>query len=167
MFYRVLTVLFHKYYSLIYLCKQYDNMRNTQSLFSFDEKRKIDLLRSESGNSWNPMMSHCSSLIAREVRTDSQQPFTPTPRGSSHFMVPFLSPSCCSLAHGPKGVFHNTSFDTNYRHTIKAPNFDRVFMENIFLLYNFVRWAHLKKIDHACKIKVIVVSKSKFWFWNS
>jgi hypothetical protein len=26
-----------------------------------------------------------------------------------------------------------------YIHTLKAPNFDRVFMENIFLLHNFVR----------------------------
>jgi hypothetical protein len=50
--------------------------------------------------------------------------------------------------------------------TVKAPNFDRVFMENIFLLHNFVRWAPLKKIDQACKIKVLVVLKSKFWFWN-
>ena len=46
--------------------------------------------------------------------------------------------------------------------TIKAPNFDRVFMKNIVLLHNFARWALMKKIDQACKIKMFVVSKSKY-----
>jgi hypothetical protein len=45
---------------------------------------------------------------------------------------------------------------------VKAPNFDRVFMKNIFLLYNFVRSAPLKKIYQGCKIKVFAMSKSKF-----
>jgi hypothetical protein len=51
--------------------------------------------------------------------------------------------------------------------TVKAPNFRQGFHEKYFLLYNFIRWAPLKKIDQACKIKVFVVSISKFLFWNS
>jgi hypothetical protein len=48
--------------------------------------------------------------------------------------------------------------------TVKAPNFDRVFMKNIFLLHIIVKWPPLKKIDRACKIKVFVVPKLKFLF---
>ena len=48
--------------------------------------------------------------------------------------------------------------------TVKAPNFDRVFMKNIFLLHIFVRWPPLEKIDRACKIKVVVVAKLKFLY---
>ncbi len=53
------------------------------------------------------------------------------------------------------------------KHTVKAPNFDRVFMKNIFLLHIFVVWLPLNKIDRACKIKVFVVPKLKFLFWGS
>ncbi len=58
------------------------------------------------GVSWNLMMSRCNSSIASEMLTNSQQPF-PTPRGSSHSHGPlYYHLSCCSLAHGPTGVFH-------------------------------------------------------------
>jgi hypothetical protein len=45
--------------------------------------------------------------------------------------------------------------------TVKAPNFDRVSMKNIFLLHIFVRWSPLKKIDRTCKIKVCESPKLK------
>ncbi len=51
--------------------------------------------------------------------------------------------------------------------TVKAPNFDRVFMKKIFFLQIFVGWPPLKKIDRACKIKVFKVPKPKFLFWGS
>jgi hypothetical protein len=60
-----------------------------------------------------------------------------------------------------------TPSGVNLCHTVKAPNFDRVFMKNIFLLHFFVRWPPLKKIDRACKIKVFVVPKLKFLFRDS
>jgi hypothetical protein len=55
---------------------------------------------------------------------------------------------------------------TNNLHiTVKAPNFDRVFMKNIFLLHIFVMWPPLKKINE--RVKVFVVPKLKFLFWGS
>ncbi len=54
-----------------------------------------------------------------------------------------------------------------WRNTVKAPNFDRVFMKNIFLLHIFVRWPPLKKIDRVCKIKVFVVPNLKNLFCAS
>ncbi len=50
-----------------------------------------------------------------------------------------------------------------FRYTVKAPNFDRVFMKNIFLFHIFVWWPPLKKIDRVCKIKVFVVLKLNFY----
>jgi hypothetical protein len=45
--------------------------------------------------------------------------------------------------------------------TVKAPNFDRVFTQNIFFLHIFYRWHPLEKFDRMYKIRDFVMSKMK------
>jgi hypothetical protein len=53
------------------------------------------------------------------------------------------------------------SNEFSYSTTVKAPNFDRVFMKNIFFIPYFLPG---EKIDRGCKIKAFVGSKSKYLF---
>jgi hypothetical protein len=46
--------------------------------------------------------------------------------------------------------------------TVKAPNFDRVFIKNNFFLNIFYRWHPLEKFDRMYKIRNFVMSKLKF-----
>jgi hypothetical protein len=46
-------------------------------------------------------------------------------------------------------------------YTVKAPNFDRVFTQNISFLRIFYRWHPLEKFDQMYKIRDFVMSKMK------
>jgi hypothetical protein len=52
----------------------------------------------------------------------------------------------------------------NWTNTVKAPNFDRVFMKNIFFLHIFAGWPPWKKSTERVKSRPLKVHKNENFF---